>query len=177
MTACERAEIRVGITRAETNAGIARRLGRHRSTIGREVVRYAGRGDYTASAAQARADACRARPKDPMFVADPKLAGHITARLEAKDSPMTISIELARGTRGLPKGLHAGQHHRRSCCKHRRPPGETPLAQSSPLGAFNLSHARPAVAAGRVEVGHLEGDLIIGERGQSPDLGPGQRDG
>jgi len=33
------------------------------------------------------------------------LAAHVTERLEAKDSPMTISIELAHGTHGLVASL------------------------------------------------------------------------
>jgi IS30 family transposase len=78
-------------------------------------------------AAQHRADEQRQRPKTPILVADPTLCAHVTARLEVKDSPMTISRELASGVhgvtgslsrestyrgiyahgkRGLPKGLH-----------------------------------------------------------------------
>ncbi len=54
-----------------------------------------------ATDAQARADGSLARPKVTKFAADPILAAHVSERLEAKDSPMTISIELARGTHGL----------------------------------------------------------------------------
>jgi IS30 family transposase len=100
---------------------------------------------------------------------------------------MTISVELARGihglvgkvsheciyqasysrgTRGLVKGPHAGVHRRRRCRKHRGAPGETP-PKTSPLGIFNLISARPEIAASRDQVGHLEGDLIIGARGAS----------
>lgn len=183
LTAPEREEIRVGIERGDPDAGIARRLGRHRCTIGREIARNGGRSDYTATAAQERADSQRCRPKDARFVKDPVLAAHVTARLEAKDSPMTISIELrrgthgltanvshecvyqgiyAQGTRGLRKGLHAGLHRKRRVRKHRRGPGEALPDKASPLGEFNLIHVRPPEAADRSEVGHLEGDLIIG---------------
>lgn len=39
----------------------------------------------------------RARPKTPVLVADRQLAAHVEARLRAKDSPMTIAVELAQG--------------------------------------------------------------------------------
>ena len=188
LTAPEREEIRAGIERGETNTEIAGRLGRHRSTISRELARNGGRVSYTAAGAQARAEQQRARPKTPKLVADPVLAAHVTARLELKDSPMTISIELARGThglvaqishetiydsiyahgsRGLRRGLHAGLHRRRRCRKHRRGSGETLPAKATPLGVFNLIHARPPEADTRSEVGHLEGDLIIGSFNRS----------
>lgn len=183
LTAPEREEIRVGIERAETDGEIAARLGRHRVTINAEINRNGHRTGYTATAAQERADSQRCRPKDARFVKDPVLAAHVTARLDAKDSPMTISIELrrgthglvanvshecvyqgiyAQGTRGLRKGLHAGLHRKRRVRKHRRGPGEALPDKASPLGEFNLIHARPTEAAGRSEVGHLEGDVIIG---------------
>lgn len=65
LTASEREEIRVGICRADTNTQIARRLGRHRSTIGREITRNGGRAGYCATTAQARADQQRTRPRPP----------------------------------------------------------------------------------------------------------------
>jgi len=98
LTAPEREEIRAGIERGETDSEIALRLDRHRTTINAEINRNSGRHGYSAVAAQARADAARARPKRAKLEADPVLAAHVTERLEAKDSPMTISVELARGT-------------------------------------------------------------------------------
>ncbi len=187
LTAPEREEIRVGIERGETDGEIAGRLDRHRSTINAEIGRNGGRSRYSATAAQVRADRHRARPKTSKLADDPVLAAHVTARLEAKDSPMTISRELASGThgitrdlsheaiyqdvyahgrRGLARGLHVGLHRRRRCRKHRLPPGETPI-KAGPLGEFNLISTRPAIAAERTEVGHLEGDLIIGAYNRS----------
>lgn len=187
LTLHEREEIRVGIERGETDHMIGDRLGRHRTTINVEINRNGGRGGYSATAAQARADRQRRRPKTPRLVADPHLAAYVTARLEAKDSPMTISIELAQGThgitdsisheciyqavyahgrRGLRPGLHTGLHRRRRCRKRRLPPGAEP-AKTSPLGVFNLISARPPIAAERRQVGHLEGDLICGAYNRS----------
>jgi IS30 family transposase len=162
LIAPEREEIRAGIERGETDGQIGDRLGRHRSTINSEINRNGGRAGYSAVAAQARADEHRQRPKEPKLAADPVLAAHVTARLEAKDSPMTISIELARGThgitasisheciygavyahgkRGLPPGLHHGLHRRRRCRKHRRSPGEALPAKTSPLGLVQPDRA------------------------------------
>lgn len=187
LTAPEREEIRAGIERDETDGEIALRLDRHRTTINAEISRNGGRSAYAAIAAQARADAQRRRPKTPKLIADPQLAAHVTARLEAKDSPMTIAVELARGVhglvaqlsheciyqavyahgrRGLRRGLHTGLHRRRRCRKHRRPAG-TATTKASPLGQFSLIGLRPAVAAERSEVGHLEGDLIVGSFNRS----------
>lgn len=182
LTAHEREEIRAGIERDESHTTIAVRLGRHRCTVSAEVNRNSGRAGYSATAAQARAVSSQARPKIPLLAGDPVLAAHVTARLQAKDSPMTISIELAHGVhgivasvsheciyqavyahggRGLVKGLHAGLHRQRRCRKHRRC-GTEPQVKTGPLGEFNLITARPHIAAERSEIGHLEGDLIIG---------------
>lgn len=177
LTALESEEIRAGIERREPDHVIAGRIGRHRVTINAEINRNGGRVDYTATGSQARAVAQRARPKSTKFDTDPNLAAHVTDRLEAKDSPRTISIELtvshesiyqavyAHGARGLPAGLHAGLHRRRRCRKHRIV--GPPAPKKSPLGLFNLIGLRPPVALERVEVGHLEGDLITGSFNRS----------
>ncbi len=177
----EREEIRAGIAGGECLTCIAARLGRHRCTVSAEVSRNGGRGPYRATAAEKRASRERARPKIPKLVADPELGWHVTQRLLARDSPMTISIELARGThgivadlsheaiyqaiahgrRGLPARVSGLLHRRHRCRKRRLPPGE-PSSRRSPLGLFNPISTRPAIAAERSQVGHLEGDLICG---------------
>ena len=183
LTLLEREEIRARIERQECLTAIARRLGRHRCTISAEVARNGGRDGYRAVSAHQRAVLCRARPKVPCLIGSPGLAAHVEARLRAKDSPMTIAVELAggvfpdvegtlshetiyqavygHGQRGLPKGLHGGLHRQRRCRKHRHPKGTEPV-KVGPLGEFNLITARPVIALERSEVGHLEGDLIIG---------------
>lgn len=179
LDASEREEIRCGLDRAQAVTVIAQRLGRARSTISREISRNGGKSRYRAVAAQQRAGLQRRRPKTPKLVADAALCRHVTRRLEARDSPMTISIELARGLRGpagstishetiyqaiyrpdrgLAPRAHTGLHLQRRRRKPRRskPPG------SHSLGTFTSIHDRPRVAETRTQVGHLEGDLICG---------------
>lgn len=184
LTSHEREAIRVGIERGDPDHVIGEALVRHRCTINAEICRNGGRSDYCATDAQRRADQQRSRPKVPKLVADRGLAAHVTKRLKAKDSPIKISVELARGVhgriasisheciyqavystgRGLAAGLHTGLHlqHRRR--KHR---GRTPVVATHSLGTFNLIGLRPEIAAQRVEVGHLEGDLIVGAYNRS----------
>ncbi len=183
----EREEIRVGIERKETDTEIGQRLGRHRCTISAEINRNGGRTAYTVTAAQARTETMRRRPRPCRLAADPELAAAVTERLEAKDSPMTIARELAAGThgvtasishesiyqavyaqgeRGLRRGLHEGLHRRRRRRKHRTR-HTSPASATGPLGTFNPISARPSIANDRVEVGHLEDDLILGSFNRS----------
>lgn len=177
----EREEIRWGIARSESVTSIAGRLGRHRTTISREISRNGGRDTYRAYAAQDRAKACRARPKVRLLQQHPELAAHVRSRLEAKDSPMTIAVELAQGVypmvggtvshetiyravydpfhRDLPRNIYRCLHRRR---RHRYPRGYRNPRRDTWRNALPLISERPAVAADRSEVGHLEGDLIVG---------------
>jgi len=194
LTAHEREEIRVGIEADESLSDIARRLDRAPSTVCREVDRSGGRRRYCATKAEARAIAKRGRPKRTKFQSNRALCDHVESRLVAKDSPMTIAIELARaggiggdtvsaesvylgvyahGTRGLAAGLGRHLHRRRGRRKPRCRTG-TPT-KVGPLGIFNLIGLRPAIADDRTEVGHFEGDLIIGARGRSAIVTLGDR--
>jgi IS30 family transposase len=182
----EREEIRVGIEAEESLSDIARELGRSVSTISREVARNGGRAHYRAELAQRRCDKQRRRARLTKFERCEELADHVEQRLVHKDSPTTIAIELARaggvngltvsaetiyravyaqGRQGLAPGL--GRHlHRKRRARKRRCRGGTPK-KASPLGQFTLIHERGAPANERSEVGHFEGDLIIGANNRS----------
>lgn len=191
LTAHEREEIRVGIENEESASSIARRLGRVTSTVTREVRRNGGREKYCATRAEVRATKQRRRPKRCVFQRNVELAAHVIRRLHAKDSPTTIALELARAggvngdsvspetiyqaiyantARGLPGGLGRHLHRRRSRRRRRRRGDEQANSKASVLGTFAPIHSRPQRAEGRREVGHFEGDLIIGERNKSAIL-------
>lgn len=183
LTLPEREQILVGIERQQNDTTIALPLGRHPATISREITANGGRSRYRAHAAHDRAAQSRKRPKVPKIVADSALADVVARRLQAGDSPMTISIELARGIHGhvkkishetiyhsihhdgfgLPRGLHRCLHLRR----RNRKPRHRKATNTNSLGTFNTIHSRPIVAWMRTEVGHLEGDLIVGKHNQS----------
>ena len=80
---------------AMTAAGVgveetARRLGRHCSTVYREL----GRGGYDARAAQTAAGRRARRPKTPVLAADPVLAAAALSRLRDSDYHGHVSWSL-----------------------------------------------------------------------------------
>ena len=166
-----------GVSVAET----ARRLGRHRSTVHRELRHRHRCGVYDAEAAQTAADGRARHPKAPVLVADPELAASVRGLLEEgwsphairaalRDEGRTVSAETIyracydhSGSRGLPEGYWRCLPRRR---RHRKPQGRH-AREPSPLGVFRPICERPASVEDRVEAGHWEGDLIIGKNNRS----------
>ena len=73
---------------------IADELGRHSSTVRREINRAGGRGVYRAEDAQTEAEVRARRPKVPKLVTDPQLAEAVTERLEMGWSPHAVAADL-----------------------------------------------------------------------------------
>jgi IS30 family transposase len=182
----EREQIVIGIARNDSGRVIAAAIGRDPSVVNREIARNGGRAKYSAVRAQRRTDQMRSRPKTSKLESDPVLAAHVDERLRAKDSPMTISIELARGTRGLTASIshetiylaayahrgidvqtHQCLHLKRRRRKHRK---QQQSCSTHSLGSFQPISKRPAIALQRIEVGHFEGDLITGAYNRSAKI-------
>jgi transposase, IS30 family len=184
----ERIEIAMRVAAGETNAEIARGLGRHRSTIGRELGRCGRRrGHYAPFVAERRARGLACRPKPRKLSQSPGLLAAVEAGLLARWSPEQISAKLqvdhpsdlqmrispetiyqslfvqSRGElrRQLTAQLRTGR-------KSRKPQGMVQHRGHIP-GMVNISE-RPAGIEDRAGLGYWEGDLILGAQQKSAVL-------
>ncbi|HEY2562825.1 MAG TPA: IS30 family transposase [Acidimicrobiales bacterium] len=183
LTLADREEISLGLRGGETFSAIAKKLGRHLSTVSREVAANGGRGAYRAWRAHQRARLCARRPK-ARKLASVQLADQVTQwlskwwspqeiarrlRVEYPDDPMmwvshetiykTLFVQ-GRGElrRELARCLRSGR-------AQRRPQGRVETRGRIP-GMVSISE-RPAEVDDRAVPGHWEGDLIIGMNGKS----------
>jgi transposase, IS30 family len=181
----ERIEIMRGRDGGLLPAEIARRIGRHRSTVCREIRRNSNPdGDYHALMAHARAAERTRRPKDfklqdnPLCASieawmdegwSPKLIADVLARDHPDDKLLRVSHEtiytcLYVQTRGsLRADLHKCLSTKRAVRKSR---GRTDNRRGvySSGEEFKISD-RPPEADDRAVPGHWEGDLILGSHG------------
>jgi IS30 family transposase len=181
----ERIEIAMRVAAGESDSEIARGLGRHRSTICRELARCGGkRGHYAPFAAERRARKLARRPKATKLSRSARLLAAVEAGLGRRWSPEQISAKLrvdhpddremrishetiyqslfvqSRGE--LRKQLTA---ELRTGRKARKPQGMVEN-RGRIAGMVNISQ-RPAEVEDRAVPGHWEGDLIIGAGGRS----------
>jgi IS30 family transposase len=176
----DRIEIAVRVAAGESDAEIARGVGRHRSTIGREIARCGRRrGHYAPFVAERRARRLACRPKETKLAASPRLLAVVEAGLLKRWSPEQISEKLkvehpfdlemrispetiyqslfiqSRGElrRQLTAELRTGR-------KSRKPRGSD--RNRGRIQGMVSIRERPAEVEDRAVPGHWEGDLIIG---------------
>ena len=187
LTPEDREEIRVAIIKRWSDADIARQLGKHRSTIWREIGNNGGREGYRACLAQDRADRAARRTRQRWWQIRPELWKVVVELVVSKKwSPEQISERLRLDhpddphwwvshesiyqaiylqpqgelRRQLVKALRTGR-------QQRRPRGRVQTGSGAKIpGMVNISQ-RPPEADDRAVPGHWEGDLVLGTGGKS----------
>ena len=168
---------------------IAREIGRHPSTVSRELKRAVGVRGYRAGMAQTHADRGRRGPRNAKLATNLRLRREVQARLERHDSPeqiagrlkidfpdepeMWVSAETiyqslyiqARG--GLKRELTAYLRTSRSMRKPRRTPGH----RRTRIPDMVMISERPPEIEDRAGPGHWEGDLIMGSTASGSAVG------
>ena len=190
LSAEERDKIAVLAAGGATRAAIARELGRHRSTIGRELERNSDRLHpprisrvYYAGTAQKRAEERRKRPKPAKLRRElnPELHDHVQAMLRARWSPEQISKCLPEAFPDRPEmrvshetiyqalyvqGRGALRRELAACLRTgraiRRPKKRSDERRGRIPNMVMISE-RPAEVEDRAVPGHWEGDLIVGK--------------
>ena len=177
----DRLVIADGLTAGLTLTAIAEKIGRHKSTVSREIAAHRVEGLYLPHQADAAATAARSRPKESKLVSNQKLREQVEEGLAKRWSPEEISHRLvkdfpddesmrvshetiyqalyfqARG--GLKKEVAQALRSGRTCRKPHRKDGERYQRFVDPM---IMIADRPDIAD-RAVPGHWEGDLITGE--------------
>ncbi|MGW7687275.1 IS30 family transposase [Kribbella sp. NPDC054772] len=182
----ERLVIADGLVNRQALTVIAAGIGRHKSTVSREVRAHSVEGVYLPYHADRDAAAARARPKDSKLITNHALRAAVEQGLERKLSPeqicnrlivdhpddesMRVSHETiyqalyfqARG--GLKREVQTALRTGRTRRKPQRRPDQR---QTRFVDDMIMISERPAEADDRAVPGHWEGDLIMGAGNQS----------
>jgi IS30 family transposase len=181
LTQDDRIEIADGLAAGEPVKSIAARIGKSYQSVYREIARN-GKPDgrYQPWYAQGQAHLRRRRPRPRRVTVDEQLCAAIAGRLAKRWSPAQISRWLRRR---WPKRTHWHLCHETiyeavyqglivppsqqtlrtgRCYRHKRGRGRSREGALKRRTNLKSIHSRPAVAHARSQVGHWEGDLLVG---------------
>ncbi|WP_405763890.1 IS30 family transposase [Actinacidiphila glaucinigra] len=179
LTQDDRIAIADGLLAGRTAAAIAEEIGKHRSTVYREIQR--GRkddGSYNPWWAHNQAILRRRRPKPEKLRASEPLRDFVNDKLKQHWSPQQISRQLAQRHPGRPamnvcpetiyRGLYQGLLDKRTAKlrtgRTRRKKQRRGIPLKNAIPRMRPLTTRPREAEDRTVAGHWEGDLILGAR-------------
>ncbi len=159
-------------------AVIGRRIGRHPTTISREVTEHGGRAGYRPAIADRDAARARCRPRVRVLARPGALRDRVTAELLCGRSPVAIWADLVADdtinefvcVESIYTAIYAGVLEAKpsQCLRSRRPRRRSRQARhSNQRPALANIAERPDRVNDRLEIGHWEADQIIGARNQS----------
>ncbi|MCQ1953645.1 IS30 family transposase [Arthrobacter sp. zg-Y238] len=185
LSMADREEISRGIAAGHSAAVIAESLGRAASTVSREIRRNGGRENYRAVSADQRAVLLAKRPKPQRLDVNHMLLIVVAFKLGQDWSPEQISQWLRRTypedasmrlsheaiyrsiyiaeRKALARCLVRPSHHLRSG-RTMRIPRAPRVSNRGRLKKMVSIHRRPTDIEQRTEIGHWEGDLVMGAR-------------
>lgn len=181
LTQEDRIEIADGLAAGEPVKSIAARIGKSYQTVYREIARNRKPdGRYQPWYAHGQAHLRRRRPRPYRVSVDKQLRDVIAGQLAKRWSPAQISRWLRRRWpkrtdwhlchetiyeaiyRGLVVATSQQTLRTGRCYRHRRGRGRTRQGALKQCTSLKSIHSRPAAAQARNQVGHWEGDLLIG---------------
>jgi IS30 family transposase len=181
LTQDDRIEIAEGLVAGESVTSISARIGKSFQSVYREINRNSKPdGRYQPWFAHNQAYLRRRRAKRHRFAADDRLRAVVARKLELQWSPALISRWLRRRWpkrrswhvctetiyeavyRGLIVVADAMTLRTGRIYRHRRGRGRTREGALKQSTRMKTIHQRPAAVESREQIGHWEGDLIIG---------------
>lgn len=189
LSLADREEISRGLELAETFALIAARVGRHPTTISREVARNGGRSTYRAWRADQQTHLRAARPKMEKMTLFPELALAVEYLLKQKCSPEQVAGRLPlefpdnKDMRVSPETIYQSLFvHGRgalrkelvSCLRSgriARRPHKRAVTGKGQIKNMAMIADRPPEVEDRAIPGDWEGDLIIGSVASRSSIG------
>ena len=189
LSLADREEISRGLQAGETYTVIGARVGRHVSTISREVATGGGRDGYRAWRADRHAGLRRSRPKAEKLAVVAGLAAAVEVGLRQGWSPEQISGRLPmefpddNEMRVSPETIYrslflqgrgALRKELVSCLRSgrtRRRPQRRGVTGQGRIPDMVMISDRPAEIEDRAVPGHWEGDLILGGTASASSIG------
>lgn len=181
LTAMERAKIELLQEQGLSPSAVARKIGRHRTTIRRELCRNGSSRDYSAHTAQARYTqrrrACRPKGKlryEPLreYVAEQMALGTLSPELVAGrvklDFPDDPRMRVCHES--IYQAIYTPDHYLHFLLEYlpqarpkRRKRGQGKTRRGPSIPNRVSIDKRPAIVDTRTELGHWEGDLVVGK--------------